>query len=247
MTGDSFGQLLKAITMGNIVPLESVAPEVPVDVTTLVGRMLSLERSGRPNDLREPFDILSRYSDGRAISFAGPGSIEDSGSHPVGKREANAAFAPTELSDPAPADTDAGSGYASTRGGTFFERHRRGTALFGAGALVVVAGAALFFRSTLTSNSTEPSPSAFPDASSALPSESTRPHPSALTITPIAPTTPVPSASALPSASPSASSSGHRPPKHGGSVTTATASSTATPPSTPSSRLPGGVASTPPF
>ncbi len=69
--GENYGQLFKAIATGSITPLEQVAPELPADVTRLVARMLSPDRAQRPEDLREAYDILSRYSSTRAISFGG--------------------------------------------------------------------------------------------------------------------------------------------------------------------------------
>jgi len=242
MTGESFGQLLKAITMGNIVPLERVAPELPVDVTTLVGRMLSLERTGRPNDLREPFDILSRYSDGRAISFTGPRIADPSSSSPA-KAAANA-FAATEVSDPAPAPTD-GTGFASTKGTTFFRRYQRRTLVIGAATFVGVLGTGLFIRSAF--DDVQGPAGTGPDAG---PSSTAPLLTAAPTVVPLTSGHPVPSASvsaapsARPSSAPAATGSRARPPRHVTPPTTAT-TTTATATAT-AQRLPGGIASTAP-
>lgn len=68
--GDNFGQLFKAIATGSITPLERVAPHLPADVTNLVARMLHKDRGQRPQDLREVFELLRRYTDAKVSSFA---------------------------------------------------------------------------------------------------------------------------------------------------------------------------------
>jgi eukaryotic-like serine/threonine-protein kinase len=67
--GSNAGQILKAIMMGKLRPLQDVAPRVPDTVSSLVGRMLTLERSERPSDLREVMEILRLFSDVHVQSF----------------------------------------------------------------------------------------------------------------------------------------------------------------------------------
>lgn len=82
--GENFGQLFKAIATGTVVPLEQIAPTLPVDVTRLVARMLRPDRNERPADLREAYETLSRYTSDKAISFGGAvasASVETDGGH----------------------------------------------------------------------------------------------------------------------------------------------------------------------
>jgi len=58
---ENFGQILKLITTGSIPPLHSVAPQVPLDVAELVGRMVTRDRTLRP-ELSEVLEVLRRYS-----------------------------------------------------------------------------------------------------------------------------------------------------------------------------------------
>jgi serine/threonine-protein kinase len=56
--GRSLGAVFRAITSGTIRPLTEAVPEVPRHIGALVGRMMSLDKSGRP-DLREAWAALS--------------------------------------------------------------------------------------------------------------------------------------------------------------------------------------------
>jgi len=69
--GESLGQLFRILMTGNIRRLQSVAPWVPEDVAALVDRMLSLNREQRPPDMREPFELLRKYTNVTASSFSG--------------------------------------------------------------------------------------------------------------------------------------------------------------------------------
>jgi serine/threonine-protein kinase len=97
IAGENFGQVIKAIMTHAIQPLAAVAPNVPQEVTALVERMLSLDRAGRPQDLREPFELLKRYTDERATSFAGARAPESDSTLVEG---VNLPYAPTESSGP---------------------------------------------------------------------------------------------------------------------------------------------------
>jgi serine/threonine-protein kinase len=79
---ENVGQVLKAILIRPIWPLEEVAPELPRDVIDLVNRMLSKKRSGRPADLREVHSVLERYTEVTVPAFgaprwAGPADADD--------------------------------------------------------------------------------------------------------------------------------------------------------------------------
>ena len=67
--GSNFGQLFKAITVDDVVPLEQVAPRVPRDVTELVNQMLRRDRRERCQDLTRAFQTLRRYTSAKARSF----------------------------------------------------------------------------------------------------------------------------------------------------------------------------------
>jgi serine/threonine-protein kinase len=72
--GDSAAQIFMRIVSGSIEPLERCAPEVPADVTDLVGRMLSPDRDHRPADAEEVRRVLARYAAGPAQSLARSGA-----------------------------------------------------------------------------------------------------------------------------------------------------------------------------
>ncbi|MEZ4228970.1 MAG: serine/threonine-protein kinase [Polyangiaceae bacterium] len=67
--GENFGQIFKAIAMGNIQPLQELAPWLPGDVCELVGRMLISDRAERCADLREAYEVLGRHTEAEARSF----------------------------------------------------------------------------------------------------------------------------------------------------------------------------------
>jgi serine/threonine-protein kinase len=67
--GTNAGQILKAIMMGSRRPLHEVAPRVPESVSSLVSRMLTIERDGRPKDLREVMETLRPFADVHVQSF----------------------------------------------------------------------------------------------------------------------------------------------------------------------------------
>jgi eukaryotic-like serine/threonine-protein kinase len=72
--GDTVGQVVKHLMTTGITPLEHVVPGLPAPLTALVARMLSRERSRRPEDLREVFEVLRGLTGVRARSFGPPGS-----------------------------------------------------------------------------------------------------------------------------------------------------------------------------
>lgn len=72
--GDSVGQVIMRLMTTGITPLESVTRGLPEDVTSLVGRMLTRERSRRPQDLREVQRVLGQYTDVATLEFGLPKS-----------------------------------------------------------------------------------------------------------------------------------------------------------------------------
>ncbi|WP_437624610.1 serine/threonine-protein kinase [Sorangium sp. So ce1151] len=69
---DNMGQVFKIIVTGAIPPLSEVAPDVPGEVASLVGRMLSRERHDRPADLIEVAGVLARHAGARVPRFGPP-------------------------------------------------------------------------------------------------------------------------------------------------------------------------------
>jgi serine/threonine-protein kinase len=62
VTGSNVGQMFKAITSGAIIPLAKAAPSVPLQLAELNRRMLSVNVSARPTDLREVQSIFRLYA-----------------------------------------------------------------------------------------------------------------------------------------------------------------------------------------
>jgi hypothetical protein len=70
--GEHVGQVMKNLMTKTITPVESLAPSLPSDVASLIMRMLTREREGRPVDLREVFEILSRHTNVSVPAFGPP-------------------------------------------------------------------------------------------------------------------------------------------------------------------------------
>jgi eukaryotic-like serine/threonine-protein kinase len=75
--GESVGQVVMRLMSTGIIPLERVVIGLPTDVTELVGRMLSRERSKRPTDLLEVAELLRRHAELDVPAFGAPGSAVD--------------------------------------------------------------------------------------------------------------------------------------------------------------------------
>jgi eukaryotic-like serine/threonine-protein kinase len=69
---ENVGQIMKIIMSGSIVPLEKVRPELPNELTTIIGRMLSSDRSARPQSLKEVCAVLRDHSDVNVATFGDP-------------------------------------------------------------------------------------------------------------------------------------------------------------------------------
>jgi hypothetical protein len=63
--GENFGQLFRAITVGQCVPLNDLVPHLPLEVTDLVAKMLQPDRARRLPDLSPAFELLRKYGAGR--------------------------------------------------------------------------------------------------------------------------------------------------------------------------------------
>jgi serine/threonine-protein kinase len=58
---ENLGQIIKTVTATGITPLATVAPDVPLELSSLVQRMLSRERNARPT-LDEIRAVIARYT-----------------------------------------------------------------------------------------------------------------------------------------------------------------------------------------
>ena len=98
LSGDNLGQVIKGALSNGIVPIEKLLPDLPSDISTLIGRMLAGERDDRPADLREAYDVLARYAEVQCPMIPPPMSrqpppVESGPMHPG---PAPLAFARTE-------------------------------------------------------------------------------------------------------------------------------------------------------
>jgi serine/threonine-protein kinase len=71
--GENFGQVLKNATLGSIRPLASIEPNVPEELSDLVGRMLSRDPAGRPS-LSEVSSVVARCAAGEARPSSAAGA-----------------------------------------------------------------------------------------------------------------------------------------------------------------------------
>ncbi len=99
--GENVGQMLKQLYTDGIEPLSRLAPDLPSELTDLVDRMLSRERSERPDDLRPMFVLLGRYASSQAPSFPPPALLNDEPPSAVASAT-QLAHAPTESAGPPP-------------------------------------------------------------------------------------------------------------------------------------------------
>ncbi len=99
--GDNVGQMLKQLYTDGIEPLARLVPDLPSEVTDLVDRMLSREKSERPDDLRPMFVLLGRYAGSPSPSFPPPAMVNEAPSSGV-VSATQLAHAPTESAGPPP-------------------------------------------------------------------------------------------------------------------------------------------------
>jgi serine/threonine-protein kinase len=65
--GDNVGQVFKGVTTGAVPPIDP--RRVPDDLALLIRRMLTVDRSGRPEDLRAVAAVLEQHTKARAPAF----------------------------------------------------------------------------------------------------------------------------------------------------------------------------------
>jgi serine/threonine protein kinase len=67
--GSGIGQVVMKLATEGIRPLGDVVPDLPREATALVMHMLTREKAGRPQDLQQVHEVLSRFAD-TALPFA---------------------------------------------------------------------------------------------------------------------------------------------------------------------------------
>jgi serine/threonine-protein kinase len=65
--GENYGQILRALMTTTPAPIETLVPGLPSDVAGMVNRCTARTRDERPQDLREVYGLLSRYTDDTVI------------------------------------------------------------------------------------------------------------------------------------------------------------------------------------
>src|SRR6478736_767166 len=98
--GENAAQVMMRLMTTGITPLARVTRGVPEDVTSLIDRMLSRERTRRCPDLHDAQRVFSRYTEVTAQAFGAPGS-ELSTSF---ERDARRSSAPVVYSPPGPSE-----------------------------------------------------------------------------------------------------------------------------------------------
>jgi serine/threonine-protein kinase len=92
--GDNVFRVVRAITTGEVVPLDEVALGVPPALSKIIMRMLAVDRSKRPDDLRDLFDALRPHSDVEAPEFPHTPAVHTDGNiiRTVRRREGRVIF-----------------------------------------------------------------------------------------------------------------------------------------------------------
>lgn len=74
--GENYGQILRALMTATPSPIQDLVPNLPENVVDIVNRCMARAREERPQDLRELFEVLSRYTEDRSVQA--PASIAGS-------------------------------------------------------------------------------------------------------------------------------------------------------------------------
>jgi eukaryotic-like serine/threonine-protein kinase len=78
LEGDNAAQLVMRLLSTGIMPIEHLVPELPAELSALIGRMLSRDLARRPADLREVYQVLSALSGEESLRFGPPPPREGS-------------------------------------------------------------------------------------------------------------------------------------------------------------------------
>ena len=167
--GENAAQVVMRLMTTGITPLARVTRGLPVEVTSLVDRMLSRERARRPQDLREVQRVFAQYTDATVPDFGPPRSELATNFERVSQRPSTpphaASFAPPEpqLATLVMAASPSAAPHESTRTGR--KGLNRLTMLGLAGAAVA---ALLTWR--VVGRSGQPGPAVVTDMHAAVPS-----------------------------------------------------------------------------
>ena len=72
VSASTFGQALKQFANKTTVPISTRVPDLPVEIASLVDRMLAVDRQERPSDLREAYREFARHARVSAPEFGAP-------------------------------------------------------------------------------------------------------------------------------------------------------------------------------
>jgi len=242
---DNIGQILKIIMMSEIKPIETIVPELPADLVSLIGRMLSIKRDDRPENLLQVKEVLERYAGVEVAGFGAPMAARLSQtSLDLGDSDARAAAIP-------PGAADGSVSMAGVATPAAISPAKRPIALFAivGVTLAVIAGMGIFALSKPpTSAPSTASAPALEGPSAAAPAAATSEEKPAASVAPMAappasaPSTAVSAASRASASAPPGAASGPWPPKR---TTTATPSAPSTPAPAPAPSpqpaTPGGI------
>jgi serine/threonine protein kinase len=70
--GTNLAEVVTNVLHDGITPIEELVPSLPAELSRLIGSMLSRDPDGRPRDLREPFAVLSSFTNVSAPTFGPP-------------------------------------------------------------------------------------------------------------------------------------------------------------------------------
>jgi len=77
LEGDNAAQLVMRLLSTGIMPIEHLVPELPPELSALIGRMLARDVARRPADLREVHELLATLSGETSLPFGAPPPRED--------------------------------------------------------------------------------------------------------------------------------------------------------------------------
>jgi serine/threonine-protein kinase len=72
LEGEGLGQIVRRLLSEGIRPIATLVPDLPRELTELVGQMLTLERDQRPRDLRDVQEVLKGFATTSAPDFGAP-------------------------------------------------------------------------------------------------------------------------------------------------------------------------------
>ncbi len=75
LEGENAAQLVMRLLSSGIMPIEQLVPELPSELSSLIGRMLARDVARRPADLREVYDLLRRFAGEDSVPFGPPASV----------------------------------------------------------------------------------------------------------------------------------------------------------------------------